>query len=100
MLDDAAAAGITVLRTWAFADGEQWGALQVGGCEGCWPSASVHLCGCKVAAAVPMMQRAYSNDSASACPVRRRAPACLRSARFGRWTGWLQRRGGAACASF
>lgn len=28
VLDDAAAAGITVLRTWAFADGEQWGALQ------------------------------------------------------------------------
>jgi mannan endo-1,4-beta-mannosidase len=30
VLDDAAAAGITVLRTWAFADGEQWSALQVG----------------------------------------------------------------------
>lgn len=29
VLDDAAAAGITVLRAWAFADGEQWGALQV-----------------------------------------------------------------------
>ncbi|PRW56628.1 Mannan endo-1,4-beta-mannosidase 1 [Chlorella sorokiniana] len=28
VLDDAAAAGITVLRTWAFADGEQWSALQ------------------------------------------------------------------------
>jgi hypothetical protein len=31
VLDDAAAAGITVLRLWAFADGPQWNALQVNG---------------------------------------------------------------------
>ena len=28
VLDAAAAAGLTVIRLWAFADGEQWGALQ------------------------------------------------------------------------
>lgn len=30
VLDDAAAAGITVLRLWAFADGDEWNALQAG----------------------------------------------------------------------
>lgn len=28
-LDDAAAAGLTVVRCWAFCDGAQWNALQV-----------------------------------------------------------------------
>lgn len=28
VLDEAAAAGLTVVRLWAFADGEQWNALQ------------------------------------------------------------------------
>lgn len=34
VLDDAAAAGLTVIRTWAFADGEQFFALQASGAEG------------------------------------------------------------------
>lgn len=29
MLDDAAEAGLSVVRCWAFADGPQWNALQV-----------------------------------------------------------------------
>ena len=100
VLDDAAAAGITVIRTWAFADGpDLWNALQVAAFCRAWRPSTLQVGNSSTLPAhICLLPHTVSAAAAGTFPCCSAAPASLTSECSEAWTGCWPRRRLAACA--